>query len=143
VVVAAATLVEQARAALAAGQYAQAAELAAQATAQAPLAAEAFYLRGLALIDLGRDEDALVELRKAVYLEPERGFAHFLLAGALDRLGEPLLAAREYGAAADTLGLQPADAAAAELGGRSVRELAALCRQLEHRLVGGQVEEVS
>jgi chemotaxis protein methyltransferase CheR len=143
VVVATATLVEQAHAALAAGQYAQAAELAAQASAEAPLAAEAFYLRGLALIDLGRDEDALVELRKAVYLEPERGFAHFLLAGVLDRLGEPLLAAHEYGAAADTLGLQPADAAAAELGGRSVRELAALCRQLEHRLVGGQVEEVS
>jgi chemotaxis protein methyltransferase CheR len=143
VVVAAATLVEQARAALSAGQYAQAAELAADASAQTPLAAEAFYLRGLALVDLGRDEEALVALRKAVYLEPERGFPHFLLAGVLDRLGQPVLAAREYGAAADTLGLQPADAAADELGGRSVRELAALCRQLEHRLVGGQVEEVS
>jgi chemotaxis protein methyltransferase CheR len=139
-------LVQQARAALAAGAYAEAAQLAADASLQEPLRAEACYLRGLALVDLGRDEDALVELRKAVYLEPQRGFAHFLLAGVLDRLGEPLLAAREYGAAADTLGLQPADATAEELGGRSVRELAQLCRQLEHRLVGGfgsVVEEVS
>ena len=143
-------LVQQARAALASGAYLEAAQLAADASQQEPLRAEACYLRGLALVDLGRDEDALVELRKAVYLEPQRGFAHFLLAGVLDRLGEPLLAAREYGAAADTLGLQPADATAEELGGRSVRELAQLCRQLEHRLVGGLgsgmgsiVEEVS
>jgi chemotaxis protein methyltransferase CheR len=137
------TLLEQSRAAITAGLYAEGAQLAADAAGRAPLRAEAFYLRGLALVDLGRDDDALVELRKAVYLEPERGFAHFLLAGVLDRLGQPVLAAREYGAAADTLGLQPADATAEELGGRSVRELAQLCRQLEHRLVGGRVEEVS
>ena len=143
VVVSVETLLEQSRAAITAGLYAEGAQLAADAAAQAPLRAEAFYLRGLALVDLGRDDDALVELRKAVYLEPERGFAHFLLAGVLDRLGQPVLAAREYGAAADTLGLQPADATAEELGGRSVRELAQLCRQLEHRLVGGRVEEVS
>lgn len=135
-------LVSQARAALAAGRYEDAAGLAAEASRREPLRAEACYLRGLALVDLGRDDDALIELRKAVYLEPERGFAHFLLAGVLDRLGEPVLAARAYGAAADTLGGQPADATAEELGGRSVRELAQLCRQLEHRLVG-RVEEVS
>ena len=128
--------------ALAEGRYDDAARLAALAAEAAPLRAEAFYLRGLALVDLGRDDDALVDLRKAVYLEPERGFAHFLLAGVLDRLGEPVLAARAYGAAADTLGLQPADATAEELGGRSVRELAQLCRQLEHRLLGGLSEGV-
>jgi chemotaxis protein methyltransferase CheR len=133
---------QQAREALSAGRYAEAAQFAADAAGEAPLRAEAFYLRGLALEDLGRDEDALVELRKAVYLEPERGFAHFLLAGVLDRLGQPLLAGRAYGAAADTLGLQPADATAEELGGRSVRELAQLCRQLEHRLAGGQLESL-
>ncbi|MCU1601161.1 MAG: methyltransferase, CheR-type [Frankiales bacterium] len=134
------TLLEQCRVSLAAGRYAEAAQYAADAAMQAPLRAEAFYLRGLALVDLGRDDDALVELRKAVYLEPERGFAHFLLAGVLDRLGQPVLAAREYGAAADTLGMQPADATAEELGGRSVRELAQLCRQLQHRLLGGQLQ---
>jgi chemotaxis protein methyltransferase CheR len=141
-VVAADSVLQQARTALAEGRYADAAQLAADASAREPLLAEAFYLRGLALVDLGRDDDALVDLRKAVYLEPERGFAHFLLAGVLDRLGQPLLAAGEYGAAADTLGLQPADATADELGGRSVRELAQLCRQLEHRLVGGSLQSL-
>ncbi|MCU1594250.1 MAG: methyltransferase, CheR-type [Frankiales bacterium] len=134
-------LLAKTRAALAAGLYAEAAQLAADAAALAPLQVDAFYLRGLALVDAGRDEDALVDLRKAVYLEPTLGFAHFLLAGVLDRLGHPAAAAREYRAAADTLGLQPGDATAEELGGRSVRELANLCRQLEVRLVG-QVEEV-
>ena len=130
-------LLEQARTAIGAGRYSDAAQLAAEASAAAPLSAEAFYLRGLALVDLGLDEEALVELRKAVYLEPRMGLAHFLLAGVLDRVGQPLPAAREYAAAADTLGLQPGDATAVELGGRSVRELAQLCRQLERRLVGG------
>ncbi len=124
----------QARAALSQGLYDHAAQLAADAVVQEPLRAEAFYLRGLALVDAGRDADALVDLRKAVYLEPEQGFAHFLLAGVLDRLGHGEAAAREYAAAADTLGLQPGDETAPELGGRSVRELAQLCRQLEERL---------
>jgi Flp pilus assembly protein TadD len=69
-------------------------------------------------------------LRKAVYLDARDGFAHFLLAGALDRLGEFVAAARSYRAAAETLGRRPKDAIAAELGGRSVAELAQLCEQL-------------
>jgi chemotaxis protein methyltransferase CheR len=127
-------LLGQARAALSAGRYADAARLAAEASSVAPLRADACYLRGRALVDAGRDPDALVELRKAVYLDPEAGLAHFLLAGVLRRLGDPGAAAREYAAAADTLGAQPSDAEADELGGRSVRELVQLCRQLEHAL---------
>jgi chemotaxis protein methyltransferase CheR len=126
-------LVADARAALARGEYVAAAELAERAVGQEPLRAEAFYLRGLAFVDLGDDDTALVELRKAVYLDPQMGFAHFLLAGVLDRLGDRAAACREYAAAADTLGLAPGDATAEELGGRSVRELAQLCRQLEQR----------
>jgi chemotaxis protein methyltransferase CheR len=137
-------LLDRTRVALSAGRYADAAQLAAEASAAAPLRAEAFYLRGLALVDTGRDDEALVDLRKAVYLDSALGFAHFLLAGVLDRLGHGAAAAREYGAAADTLGLQPGDATAEELGGRSVRELAQLCRQLEHRhaMEGPGVERV-
>ena len=128
-------LLEDVRASLAAGRYVEAADLAAQASAEAPLRAEAFYLRGRALVDAGRDTDALVDLRKAVYLEPGMGFAHFLLAGVLSRLGHADAAAVAYGAAADTLGTRPGDATAVELGGRSVRELAQLCRQLQRRPV--------
>lgn len=129
-------LVGQARAALAEGRYGEAVELAEQATGLEPLRGEAFYLRGLALVDLGDDDAALIDLRKAVYLEPRMGFAHFLLAGVLDRLGDRAACAREYAAAADTLGLAPGDETAEELGGRSVRELAQLCRQLERRYAG-------
>jgi chemotaxis protein methyltransferase CheR len=135
-------LVRGARTALAKGRYDDAASLAEQAVAMEPLRGEAFYLRGLALVDLAEDQRALVELRKAVYLEPQMGFAHFLLAGVLDRLGDQAASAREYAAAADTLGLAPGDETAEELGGRSVRELAQLCRQLEHRFTGERVEGV-
>jgi chemotaxis protein methyltransferase CheR len=121
---------DEVRAALAEGHYEQAAVLAGAALASDGLSGEAFYLRASALTALGRDEDALVDLRKAVYLEPSMGFAHFLLAGVLDRLGHPGAAAVEYTAAADTLGSRPGDSDAHELGGRSVRELITLCRQL-------------
>jgi chemotaxis protein methyltransferase CheR len=135
-------LVAAARTAIAEGKYTTAVALAEQAVAVEPMRAEAFYLRGLALVDLGEDDTALVDLRKAVYLDPVLGFAHFLLAGVLDRLGDRFAAAREYHAAAATLGYAPGDATAEELGGRSVRELVQLCRQLERRLTGEQVEGV-
>ena len=119
------------RATIEQGDYEGAVELAGEMIAVEPLNGEGFYLRGLALTDLGRDEEALVDLRKAVYLEPSMGFAHFLLAGVLDRLGHPAAAAVEYGATAATLGKHPGDADAQELGGRSLQELVELCRQLE------------
>jgi len=75
-----------------------------------------------------------VVLRKAVYLDPQDGFAHFLLGGALERCDEPIAAARSYRAAAATLGGRPLDAVAPELGGRSVAELAATCVQLAQRI---------
>jgi chemotaxis protein methyltransferase CheR len=121
------------RTAVAAGKYEEAADLAAEVTTADPLRADAHYLHGLALTNLGRDGDALVVLRKAVYLDPEDGFAHFLLAGALDRSGEGVAAARSYHAAAVTLGARPANTVAPELGGRSVAELATLCRELARR----------
>jgi len=121
-------------AAVDAGRYAEAADLAAEITTAEPLRAQAHYFHGLALTNLGRDAEALVVLRKAVYLAPDDGFAHFLLAGALERLEEPVAAARSYRAAAATLGARPLDAVATELGGRSVAELAALCSQQALRL---------
>ena len=126
-------LVGAARESLALGDYAAAAALAGQAAQGDPLRADACYVRGLSLVEAGDDRGALVELRKAVYLQPGSGLAHFLLAGVLDRCGDPAAAAREYAAAADTLGSQAGDHDASELGGRSVRELAQLCRSLAER----------
>jgi chemotaxis protein methyltransferase CheR len=115
---------------LRAGCYDEAVVLAGRLTAREPGLAEAWYLRGTALGNLGRDREALVDLRKAVYLDPGAGLAHFALAGALARLDERVAAAHSYRAAADTLGRRPGDAFASELGGRSVTELVELCRVL-------------
>jgi chemotaxis protein methyltransferase CheR len=125
--------IAEVRRALAAGAYADAAALAERMAQAEPLAADAHYLRGLALSNLGRDADALVDLRKAVYLDPDLGFAHFLLAGALARIGEGVAAARSYRAAAVALARMPADLVAAELGGRSAAELVELCHQFAAR----------
>jgi len=122
--------VAEVRTVLAQGRYEDAARLASDLIAERPLSAGAHYLRGLALVDLRRDGDALGDLRKAVYLAPDDGFAHFLLAGVLARLGDREAARREYAAAATTLGAQPGDRDASELGGRDVGELAGLCRRL-------------
>jgi chemotaxis protein methyltransferase CheR len=122
------------RAALADGRYDDAVVAATALVTAEPLNPMGHYLRGLALVNAGQDDAALVDLRKAVYLDPASGLGHFLLAGALHRLGDPAAAAREYGAAADTLGKRPAERTAPELGGRSVQELAALCSQLEQQL---------
>ncbi|HWA67494.1 MAG TPA: CheR family methyltransferase [Mycobacteriales bacterium] len=121
------------RVALDEGRYAEAADIAAEVAGSTPLRPDAHYLWGVALTNLGRDADALVVLRKTLYLDPEHGFAHFMLAGALDRVGEGVAAARSYRAAARTLGNRPADMTAPELGGREVGELAALCHQLADR----------
>ncbi len=118
------------RTALREGRYDDAVRLAGLLIEAAPLAAEAFYLRGLARISAADDGGALVDLRKAVYLDPQSGFAHFLLAGALARTGDRAAAGREFAAAAEALAASPPDARAVELGGRSVSELAALCRRL-------------
>jgi chemotaxis protein methyltransferase CheR len=115
---------------LKAGRYLLAAEMAESLAAREPLLAEAHYLRGMALCNQGRDRDALDPLRKAVFLDSNSGFAHFLLAGALSRLGESSAAAVSYRAAAETLGRRAGDAVAAELGGRSIAELVVLCRSL-------------
>jgi 4-amino-4-deoxy-L-arabinose transferase-like glycosyltransferase/Flp pilus assembly protein TadD len=52
------------------------------------VAAEAHHYRGTALFDdYGRYEEAVVELRKAIELEPTRASTHFNLGQTLERLG--------------------------------------------------------
>ncbi len=119
-----------ARAALAAGRYADAAELASAAIEADPLDPDPYVLRGQALSTLGDDEGALEPLRKALYLAPASGHAHFLLAAALNRLGDRAAAVKAFRAAAETLPRVPADVLQPLLDGRPVDELVELCRQL-------------
>jgi chemotaxis protein methyltransferase CheR len=118
------------RDALGAGAYAAAAELAARHIVQHPLSAQLHYLHGLALVEIGEDAQALIALRRAAYLDPASGFAQFLLAVVLGRLGHGAEATRAYGAAAQALSERVPHERASELGGRRVEDLAAMCQQL-------------
>ena len=119
-----------ARAALADGRYAEAAKAAEAVVAEDPLCAEGYVLMGHALSTLGRDGDALAPLRKAVYLDPTTGHAHFMLAGSLARLSQHGAAAVSYRAAAASLGATDPAGLAAFLDGRDVAELVELCLRL-------------
>jgi chemotaxis protein methyltransferase CheR len=129
-------------AALQAGDYATAARHAQAALETDPLLPIAYVVLGQARSTLGQDAGAVDPLRKAVYLDPTAGQAHFLLAGALSRLGQHGPAAVSYRAAAAALGKQPGSALAGVLDGRDVGELAALCLVLaeqSERQVGGEL----
>ena len=69
-----------------------------------PLSAPAHYLRGLALQEAGRLEDALAALRRSVFLDPSSVLGQIALAGLLARLGEPARARGALRAAAALVG---------------------------------------
>ncbi len=106
------------------------------------LLAPAYVVLGRARSTLGEDAAAVDPLRKAVYLDPTAGDAHFLLGGALSRLGQHGGAAVSYRAAAASL--QHLDDATRRdlLGGRDLAELVDLCETLAESaaaLAGGGV----
>ena len=72
-----------ARSHLAAGDYGSAAAAAEDAVRADQLLGPAYVVLGRARACLGQDAAAVDPLRKAVYLDPAAGDAHFLLAGAL------------------------------------------------------------
>jgi chemotaxis protein methyltransferase CheR len=119
-----------ARAALAAGDYGKATRVAEAATAADPLKPEGYVVLGYARSTLGQDAQALDPLRKAVYLDPAAGHAHFLLAGALSRVGQHGPAAVSYRAAARALPSVPRPLLDFYIGARSVHELVNLCERL-------------
>ncbi len=129
----AADLLAAARQLMDAGDYAGAATAADQAVLSDQLLAPAYVLLGRARTSIGQDEAAVGPLRKAVYLSPDAGEAHFLLAGALARLGQHAGAAAAYRAAAGSL--QRLDAATLDdlFGGRDLAELVELCLRLAER----------
>ncbi len=81
-------LVAIAREALAGGRYLDAVAAAGRAAKADPMLVDPHLIGGEALVNLGRDADAIRELRQAVYLQPDSASALLLLAGALDRHGE-------------------------------------------------------
>lgn len=123
-------LLAAARAALAAGDYRAAAEQAQAAASADTLTAEAYVVLGQARSTLGLDQQALDPLRKAVYLDPLAGHAHFLLAGSLARVGQHAAAAVSYRAAARALPAVAQPVLDRYLGGRAVGDLVEVCERL-------------
>ena len=123
-------LMATAREALAGGRYSDAVGAAGRAAKADPMLVDPHLIGGEALVNLGRDADAIRELRQAVYLQPDSASALLLLAGALDRQGEPAAAGRAYRSAAATVGDLPPEEVSAFFGGRSAAELVALCLRL-------------
>ncbi len=115
---------------LRAGDYPGAVAAADSALRGDPLLPAAYVLLGRAHTALGDDVAAVDPLRKAVYLAPGRGDAHFLLAGALARLGQHATAAASYRAAAASLGRLDAGTLDDLFGGRDLAELVDLCQRL-------------
>jgi chemotaxis protein methyltransferase CheR len=93
-----------------------------------PLSAPAHYLRGLALLEAGRLEDALPALRRSVFLDPGSVLGQLALADLLVRLGEPARARGALRAATALVGdrdpAEPVDGHDGPTAGR-VRDLIA------------------
>jgi chemotaxis protein methyltransferase CheR len=126
-------LYEAARRALGDGRYADAAERSLAAADRADndqLMLDAYVLRARALTNLGDDLNGQAALRRAIFLDPYAGHAHFLLGSSLLRTGDNAAAATAFMAAADSLPRVPATAIDDLLDGRKVAELVELCRQL-------------
>jgi chemotaxis protein methyltransferase CheR len=128
-----AELLSQARRRIDAGDYPGAAAAAEAAVRADQLLAPAYVVLGRARTSAGQDADAVDPLRKAVYLAPSAGDAHFLLAGALARLGQHAGAAAAYRAAAGTLDRLDPAILDDLFGGRDLAELVDLCLRLAER----------
>jgi len=126
-------LLARARQRIDAGDYPGAAAAAAAAVQVDQLLSPAYVVLGRARTSLGQDADAVGPLRKAVYLAPTAGDAHFLLAGALARLGQHAGAAAAYRAAAGTLDRLDSATLDDLFGGRDLAELVDLCLRLAER----------
>ena len=78
------------------GRTAESEETFAKALSREPLCVEAWLFGGVAALQAGTLDEALAQLRKALFLEPTLALGHYLLAQVQERLGEPESARRSY-----------------------------------------------
>lgn len=119
-------LLAGARVAAGEGRHEDALARAAEVLAQEPLSTDAYFLRGMVLLDAGDPAAALVALRRALYLDPAFGLAAFTLGRAHDALADPQAALRAYEQALRNL--DPDDDRHEELLGQiDLSDVAAAC----------------
>ena len=120
-------LLADARAAAGEGRHADALAKAGEVLRGEPLNADAYFLRGLVLLESGDPAAALVALRRALYVDPAFGLAAFTAGRAHDALGDAPAALRAYEQALRTL--EPDDDQHEELLGQvDLGDVAAACR---------------
>jgi tetratricopeptide (TPR) repeat protein len=103
------------------------------ALANRELAPEAHYLRGLALQEQGRLQEALEAYRRSVFLDHTFALGHFASAGVFGRTGQPERARKSLATVAELLAGKPAEMPLPEGDGLTVgrlMELVTLQRQL-------------
>lgn len=103
------------------------------AIANRELAPEAHYLRGIALQEQGRLEDALEAFRRSVFLDHTFALGHFAAAGVFGRTGQRARALKSLDTVAELLAGKPADMLLPEGDGLTVgrlMELVTLQQQL-------------
>ena len=120
-------LLADARAAAGEGRHADALAKAGEVLRGEPLNADAYFLRGLVLLESGDPAAALVALRRALYVDPAFGLAAFTAGRAHDALGDAPAALRAYEQALRTL--EPDDDRHEELLDQvDLGDVAAACR---------------
>jgi len=103
------------------------------AIANRELAPEAHYLRGIAVQEQGRLEEALDAFRRSVFLDHTFALGHFAAAGLFARTGQSARAQKSLATVAELLSGKPADQMLPEGDGLTVgrlQELVTLQRQL-------------
>ena len=77
------------------------------AMAKYPLSAPLHFLYAMILLDFGRAEEALVAIRRVLYLDRSLAMAHLTLAAILERLGDSRRARRAYRSGQELLATLP------------------------------------
>jgi chemotaxis protein methyltransferase CheR len=95
--------IEDALLAADAGNLDQTIEMIDEVLSREPLHPDALFVRGIAELGRGDAAEAIVSLRRALYVEPSFGIAAFELGRAHDTLGQSAAAQRAYGRALGTL----------------------------------------
>ncbi len=112
------------------GDLAEALEWCEKAIAAEKLNPGHYYLQGTILNDLGRIEEAVASMKKALYLAPEMAVAHFALGNLTRRLGKHKESAKHFQTVLAVLDHRPKDEIVVESEGITAGRLAEIVQAM-------------